>query len=225
MARFPLVDQEALAAQAGVDLPAALEGLAKIYDDLDERNRLHTAGLDLPCHQGCSACCEEAVFLSPIEFFAAWDHAQRHLSDDERDEVVTRALKIYHQQREEIDALSGPLPEGEADHTKAAVQIRFRCPLLDDQGQCRVYGAREVYARLFGSSFNEERGVYGCDLVGAHLADKVVTLVRAKPAAEQVLALPLSRLQQLYPWYFFWIYGGIEPAPSVRKSGSLPVVD
>ena len=229
--RYPRIDLGALALEAGADLADAFLRLKKIYADIDRRNATHTADLDLPCHRGCSGCCEEAVFLSPIEFFYAWDHAQRNLSDEVRNEIVARGLRIYRQHQTLIDALSGPVPVGDHDHTSLAVQLRFRCPLLGAGGQCQVYEAREVYARLFGCSFNEESGIYGCDLVGAHLADRTLTLVRAKPAAERILALPLSRFQQVYPWYFQWVYGAIgieeqdddDNKPQMPKS-SLPIV-
>ncbi len=226
MGHYPRLDLHALAAEANVDLDEAVARLMAIYDDIDARNARNTAGLDLPCHRGCSACCEESVFVSPLEFFAAWQWAQEHLDDDVRDRIVSEALAIYRAQKAAIDALSGPRPEGEADHTSIARSNRFRCPLLSDEGVCQIYPAREVYARLFGCSFNDERGVYGCDLVGAHLAGKEVTLVKARENAARLLDLPLTKLQQVYPWYFHWVYGGVpdpdpSPAPSTKK---LPVL-
>jgi Fe-S-cluster containining protein len=232
MGHYPLLDLHALAAEAGVDLDDAMARLMAIYDDIDARNARNTADLDLPCHRGCSACCEASVFVSPLEFFTAWHWAQEHLDDEVRDRIVYDALRIYRAQQPVIDALSGPVPEGEDDHTSLAEGLAFRCPILSDEGVCQIYPAREVYARLFGCSFNDDRGVYGCDLVGAHLtsgrfADQEITLVKARENAARLLELPLSRLQQVYPWYFHWVYGGLddpEPPPSSSRPTKLPVL-
>jgi hypothetical protein len=79
--------------------------------------------------------------------------------------------------------------------------------MLDESGACRAYPWREINGRLFGCSFNDEGGVYGCHLVGAHLADQLVTLVRARPTATRVRTLPLGEKQQLYPFFIHSLYG------------------
>ena len=228
MSHYPRIDLHALAAEGGVDLDEAVERLGVIYKDIDARNARLTRDLNLPCQRGCSACCEESVFLSPLEFLTAWHWAQEHLDEDTRDQIVHKALCIYHAQRSHIDALCGPVPEGARDHTAMATQIRFRCPLLSQEGVCQIYPAREVYARLFGCSFNDDHGVYGCDLVGTHLAGKEVTLVKVRENAARLLALPMTSLQQVYPWYFHWLYGALfESAPWPRDDEvirRLPVI-
>lgn len=214
MPRYPTVDLRALAAEASVDLDEALDALRALYADVDERSARHTEGLDLPCHRGCSACCEDSVFLSPIEFFGIWDYAQTHLDDEARDAIVDRALALYHQHRDVIDAVGQPPPEGAQDHTGLVVALRYRCPYLDEKGACSVYPMREIWARLFGCSFNDARssggaGLYACHLVGAHLKDRTVTLLQARPNALRVRDLPLGGMQQLHPWYLHWLYGGL----------------
>ncbi len=195
-----------MAAAVGVDLADAVSRLRGLYDEVDARNAANTRDLDLPCHKGCDMCCHESVFLTPLEFFAAWDWAQANLDDATREAVVDEALALYEKNRSLIVALEEPPPAGQKDHVEVARQIRFRCPFLSAQGACRVYPVRELYARLFGASFNEDGGVYGCHLVGAHLGGKTVTLTRARMWAQRLNELPLTGKRQVYPYYFHLLY-------------------
>lgn len=56
----------------------ALEALRDVYRALDERLKKTTGHLKLPCYPeetcgGCSQCCHESVFLTPLEFFLVLD--------------------------------------------------------------------------------------------------------------------------------------------------------
>jgi Fe-S-cluster containining protein len=207
MERYPRVDLRALALALGDDLDPALEQLQQLYEAIDARNGANTADLDLPCHRGCDACCHESVFLTPLEFFAAWDHVQQHADDAARERIVQRGLELYAEHRGLIDALGEAPPAGEADHLSIARRLRFTCPLLGADGACSIYASRELYARMFGCSFNDEGGVYGCDLVGAHLGGRTVTLMRVRPAAQMLGELPLTWMRQVYPYYIQVLYG------------------
>ena len=201
------IDLEAIAAAVGCSLPGAFVALQALYDDVDARNARNTAQLNLPCHRGCSMCCHESVFITGLEFFYAWDYAQRTLPQATRDDIVQRGVDLYRRHQQSIDALDRPPPDGEADHLSIARTIRFACPMLDQQGGCRVYPARELLARLFGSSFYDDGAVYGCHLVGAHLADKTVTLMRARATARRLDDLPLTEKRQVYPYWLNLLYG------------------
>lgn len=206
--RHPRVDLEARALTEGVDLAEALARLRELYRDADARSARNTEGLDLPCEKGCDSCCHESVFLTPLEFYGAWDLLQRSYDDETLDYVVEEGLHIYAENRDLILALEGEPPAGERDHTRLAAEaLRFRCPLLGKGGACLVYPMREMLARLFGCSFNDDGGIYGCHLVGHHLSGKVVRLVRARPMAMQVHDLPLTHKQQVYPYYIYELYG------------------
>lgn len=204
---YPRYDLGALAASLEVELAPALEQLQTFYDWVDERNRANTENLDLPCQRGCDACCHESVFLTPLEFFAAWREFQDNANDEKRSAVVAEGLRLYQENRALIDAMNEPPEAGEKDHFKTAQQLKFRCPLLSDEGACMVYRSRELYARLFGCSFNSAGGVYGCDLVGKHLGGKVLTLLQVDPVAERFSALPLTFKRQVYPYYIDLLYG------------------
>lgn len=209
MSRFPRIDLDALALEQGVDLRAALAKLRALYAEVDERNERNTRDLALPCERGCDSCCHESVFLTPLEFYGAWDLLQREYDDETLDYVVEEGLRIYEENRELIEALSKPPPEGAKDHTGLARKLRFRCPLLGERGACLVYPMREMLARLFGCSFNDDGGIYGCHMVGAHLGGQTVRLVRARPMAMRVHDLPFTDHQQVYPYYIEQLYGSM----------------
>lgn len=204
--RYGTVDLHARAAAEGIDLSAALMDLRALYADVDARNERNTRNLALPCHQGCSACCEDSVLVTQLEFYGVWDHLQRHLDAVTLDRIIRDGLALYLRHRDVIEALSRPPPVGQVDHTRLLRGVSYRCPVLNEQGACLAYPMREMLGRLFGSSFNDERGIYGCDLVGIHLAGKTLKLVQARPMATLVHSLPLTTGQQLYPFYVHALY-------------------
>lgn len=197
-------DLRVMARAVGVDLDEAFEKLRGLYAYVDERNAANTRDLGLPCHRGCSHCCKESVFMTPLEFFFAWDWLQSNASDELLQRIVTRGLALYQEHKPFIDALEG---EHTPEHDAIAAKLKFVCPILGDDGACEAYPGRELYARLFGSTFNEAGGVYGCHIVGGHLADKQVTLLRARPIAKMLESLPLTFKRQVYPFYIQWMYG------------------
>lgn len=204
---YPLVDFHAVAEQVGVDLEKALEGLRELYADIDQRNSQNTRDLNLPCHSGCDACCHESVFLTPLEFYGAWDWVQKNVPENERTLMIERGLEIYADNETTIVELNQPVKPGEPSHGALAKTLKFRCPLLGTDGRCGVYPMRELLARLFGCSFNSAGGVYGCHLVGSHLAGKLVTLLPADTTAKRILDLPFTHKRQVYPYYIHQLYG------------------
>jgi hypothetical protein len=198
---FGAIDLDALTTPCGIDLRQALCGLAELYRRVDAHTAETTAGLGLPCQRGCDACCHECVFLTPLEFLGVWDFLQRQESLAALAQILLDGRRLYAEHRHLIDRFDEPAPEGEEGHFSIARELSFRCPLLGAEGVCRVYPMRELYARLFGVSFNEEGGVYGCDLVGDHLVGKQVTLLRAKSAALALGELPLTHKRQVFPYY------------------------
>lgn len=208
---FPLVSLRDWAQEAGVDLQAAFVRLQALYDEIDTRNEALAQNLDLPCHKGCSMCCHESVFLTPLEFFYAWDHVQQTTGASERQEIVEAGLRLYDAHREQILALEAPVAQGAQDHFDVAKSLRFACPMLSAAGACRVYPARELLARLFGCSFNDAGGLYACHLVAQHVGSQTVTLLRARPTWKRLLDLPLTHKRQVYPYYIHLLYGQHQP--------------
>ena len=204
---------------AGIDtgvpdwpLARALDALQSVYAALDQRLAATTHALSaLPCrghndsHGHCSICCHESVFLTPLEWFFAVDYMQRSFSREELTETILAAHKIYAEQKARIDALSAPPPTGEADHFSIARELRFTCPLLRPHG-CSIYPARELLGRLFGQSFNQQGGIYGCGLSGAFFGDRLATLVSMPAWTQQLGVLPLTHYRQVYPYWFALTY-------------------
>jgi hypothetical protein len=207
---YPPVDFVKLLADVGVDFATARDGLSARYQELDRRNQRNVDKLELPCHAGCDACCHESVFVTPLEFVVAWDWAQTHLDQHWRDQVIDRALRLFADHGEAILAFDAPPPAGAADHFAGARQLRFACPMLSDAGECSIYPVRELVARLFGCSFNDAGGVYGCELVGQKLGGQVVTLVSATRVVTLISELPLTGKRQVYPYYFHLLYGSTD---------------
>jgi Fe-S-cluster containining protein len=201
-------DLRTLAAQRGVDLDALLAVLDSFYRGIDARNAQNTAALSLPCRSGCDACCKDSVFLTPLEFLGVWDLLQKSVSDPVLTEVVGVGLALYKQHRETITALDQPTLDGEKEHVRLALRLRYPCPLLDSAGTCRVYARRELYSRLFGNSFNDDSGIYGCAQIGALLSGKVVTLLSVRRTAQSLEDLPLTAWRQVYPYYIHALYSG-----------------
>ncbi len=206
-ADFAPLDLRAVAGGMGVDLDDAFARLRALYVAVDARLAARSEGLALPCRRGCDMCCHQSVFVTPLEFLHAWDHLQAHHSPEVLAEVVAAGLATYREQRQLIDALDGPPPPGEDGHLALARQLRFRCPLLDAGGACRVHPAREMGARLFGASFLAPGALYACHLVGAHLAGRQLTLPLARSQLAGLHALPLTHYRQVYPYYIQLLYG------------------
>lgn len=204
---YPRIDFHDVAQQVGVDLEKALDGLRALYADIDARNALNTKGLNLPCHSGCDACCHESVFLTPLEFYGVWDWVQKNVDDESRAQMIDQGLAVYGANSELIVQLNEPEQADGPSHDVLAKQLKFRCPMLGLDGRCSVYPMRELLARLFGCSFNAAGGVYGCDLVGSHLAGKLVTLLPADATAKRIADLPFTHKRQVYPYYINQLFG------------------
>lgn len=209
---FPRIDLHHFAATLDVDLDEAFGALLRLYEDIDERLKNTTSGLNLPCHRGCDMCCYESVFVTPLEFLYVWDFVQRNFTNTRMNEVIQDGLALFVQFRGRIEQLDSWTPESGEDPLEIARNIKFRCPLLGGDGGCSVYPVRELYARLFGSTFNRLGGIYGCHLVGEHLGGKEITLLKAEPAALRLNDLPLTFKRQVYPYYIHLLYGDYQMA-------------
>jgi Fe-S-cluster containining protein len=192
----------------GLDLPAALRELERVYRDLDATLAQSTATLPLPCRRGCDACCHQAVFLTQLEWWLVVDHAQRELSPAEWEAAVGQGLRIYAQHRALFDALDEPPPEGAPDHWEVARRLAYRCPLLGPAGACSVYPARELLARLYGGTWGRKAGeLYACDLVHQALGGLELRLHDATGLSQRLVGLPLTGERRPYPWFFHATFG------------------
>jgi hypothetical protein len=203
------IELSGLIGNGPAELAGMLGKLRALYEEVDRRNSANTRDLDLPCKSGCDACCHASVFLTPLEFLGAWDFVQRTYGDSTRAQIVERGLEIYRDFEPIIEELR--VSTDPVRNLELAQQLKFRCPLLGEGGACKVYEMRELYARMFGCSFNDAGGIYGCNLVGEHLGGKTVTLLRVRPTAKRLDELPLTHMRQVYPFYINCLYGSGTP--------------
>ena len=184
-----------------VDLHAVFPLLEQFYASIDARNAHNTQGLNLPCRSGCSHCCHECVFLTPLEFFYVWNFVQTHFSKSDQETILLHGLALYGQYKDIIEACNVPPTDPEKGHFEIVQNMRFACPFLSTAGACRVYPVRELYARLFGCSFEKPGVVYGCHMVEGILAGQTVRLLSTQAVKSQFRALPLTHMRQVYPYF------------------------
>lgn len=215
-----------------VDIPTGVEDfslaqafflLGDLYSKVDAHAAVIAEPLELLCKPGCSACCRQCVFVTPLEALYMLHHMQEHLSTEKLRAVIAEAGRIVEQHRERIFAFGHPecpgapsLSDEDAaprarplDRVLSAKALSFDCPLLDEAGLCTVYAARELRARLFAVSRLKSRDeYYACDLLGRHLDGKTVQLIDAE-AVESIMHLyPLTKGEQVIP-YFVWRYASL----------------
>lgn len=197
----------------GFQLGDAFHQLAGLYREVDDALARTTSSLNLPCKAGCDACCHQSVFLTPLEFLAAWDWLQSEVSEDDLSEIVTRAIRIYRLHQDTLIRLDREPPDGQRDHFSLVESLAFRCPLLSSDGKCLVHPARELYARLFGGSWERSPGaLYACHMVSEHLAGQELSLLVSQDWARKLNQLPLTHRRTVYPAYIAELYG-VKPVP------------
>ena len=169
---------------------------------MDAALREGREGLDLPCKLGCDDCCHESVFLSAPEMLAV-ANAILAWPDEARREVVDQMLALADRYADELELLE--ILEPGAERNEVAARVKFRCPLLDGGGGCRVYSARELNARTFGQTCDEAASApYGCELTHARLAILGQPSLPGARAMRHrlVSAVPGTERVHVYPWWF-----------------------
>jgi Fe-S-cluster containining protein len=133
-----------------------MESPVQFYGRVDRsvaaiRARLPT---DWPCRRGCCACCHHRFTIGRAE----WHHVRaaiKRLPNAARREVTRRA-RAY-------------LAEPPA--------ARPPCPLLDEQGACRIYADRPLVCRAFGYSILDTPGggrlALACEPLHARINDDI----------------------------------------------------
>lgn len=189
----------------GRDPSLILRPLEHLYRALDQDLAARAAGRDLPCHQGCDACCHEAVFLSAPEVLLVMAHLLESRTLDQLTRLVEQMVHLSQRFADELELLEELAPGAERD--EVAARVAFRCPLLGDDGGCTIYPVRELNARTFGQSWDPQRDeAYGCGLTHQRLRvlpDQGRTLYDAREARRRlVAAVPGTERVHVYPWWF-----------------------
>ena len=125
-----------------------LQRLDRWFADSSDRN----PGI-VPCRPGCSACCHGPFDISVADVVLIREAVAR-LPANAREEVARRALAQVERMQElepgwdSREGLGG-MTEEEFDRVSDAM-ASAPCPLLNDQGACRIYQDRPLVCRLIG---------------------------------------------------------------------------
>jgi Fe-S-cluster containining protein len=115
----------------------------------------------IPCGAGCSACCHGPFDVSVADV-ALLRRGFRKLSPEVRRDVLERARAHLERARALEPAWRPPFAvESLGDDRFDAVCEALGaepCPLLDEEGRCRVYEDRPLVCRLIGLSMKTPRG-------------------------------------------------------------------
>lgn len=82
----------------------------------------------IDCNKGCAHCCHLFVDVMSFEAIAIHQYVRRMLSPQEQKIIVDKVVECY-------DELKGQTIEEEQ-------KLIRKCPLLNDEGKCRVYPVR-----------------------------------------------------------------------------------
>ena len=206
-----LPDRRALVALSralglGDDPSSVLHALNALYQQVDQAAAHGARGLELPCREGCDACCHEAVFVSAPEFLAVAAFLLQHATARRRRAIVREMVALAERFADELEMLE--TFEAGAERDEVAMRVQFRCPLLDPDGRCSVYPVRELNARTFGVGWDESRhDAFGCGLTHARLRvlppAATTGLIRARAARQWLRTrVPGVAEVRVYPWWF-----------------------
>ena len=81
----------------------------------------------------------QSVFLTPLEFLAAWDWLQSEVSQSELSTIVTKAIRIYRLNQAVINRLDLPAPDG-----KRTTSVWWLLDVLFSQRMGAVWCIRPV---------------------------------------------------------------------------------
>jgi Fe-S-cluster containining protein len=98
--------------------------------------RMQIGGAPAACRAGCSWCC----WMIP------------ELRSGEADLLLTAIAQLPEDERAEIKAKVTAAAAAIVDAGSGEAAYPLRCPLLGDDGRCRVYAARPAVCRAFAST-------------------------------------------------------------------------
>ncbi len=120
------------------------------------------------CKPGCAECCHALFDLSFVEALYINQRFHADLSREDREKILERAdradRRIHQVKREAYQAVQKGR-EAEEILSRVAWE-RVRCPLLNDDDRCALYGARPVSCRLDGIPTAIEGKAHTCGKSG-----------------------------------------------------------
>jgi len=134
--------------------PAALryqETLQRLDRWFEETAKRHPGVI--PCRSGCSACCHGPFDISAADTLLLREGLAT-LSPADRQTVRAKAESLLAGMREQGPAWQAPFDIADLGEERFDGIVEsladVPCPLLDDQGACRVYAWRPLVCRLIG---------------------------------------------------------------------------
>ena len=107
----------------------------------------------VPCRAGCSACCRGPFDISVADVELLREALIR-MEETERAEVERRAARLLHSMEARAPGWVSPhaIAElGDERFDRMAESLAMEpCPMLGDEGACRVYPDRPLVCRLIG---------------------------------------------------------------------------
>jgi Fe-S-cluster containining protein len=107
----------------------------------------------IPCRSGCSSCCHGPFDISAADTLLLREGLAT-LPPGERETVRLKAEALLARMREQAPAWQAPFDVADLGEERFDGIVEsladVPCPLLDDQGACRVYAWRPLVCRLIG---------------------------------------------------------------------------
>lgn len=131
---------------------ASYRALLQRLSDWFEEGRRRAPGV-VPCRRGCTACCHGPFDISVADVELLRDAVER-LPEETRLDVIMRARVLLAKMEAREPEWTTPhaiadLGEERFDRLSAALGAE-PCPLLGDDGRCRIYEDRPLVCRLIG---------------------------------------------------------------------------
>jgi len=143
------------AGPAGRRLPVVADAYGRALAPLDGWSAAVSAAHPgvVPCRAGCSACCHGPFDISAADAVLI-ARALGRLAPEARAEVAARARRLVGKARALSPGWGPPfairdIGEDRFDALGEALADE-PCPLLDDEGRCRIYVDRPLVCRLIG---------------------------------------------------------------------------
>jgi Fe-S-cluster containining protein len=132
--------------------PSTYRALLQRLSDWFEEGRRRAPGV-IPCRRGCTACCHGPFDISVADVELLQEAVDR-LPEETRLDVIMRARVLLAKMEAREPGWTAPhaiadLGEERFDQLAAALGAE-PCPLLSDDGRCRVYEDRPLVCRLIG---------------------------------------------------------------------------
>ena len=107
----------------------------------------------IPCRSGCTACCHGPFDISVADTLLLRE-ALAALPAETRQQVRTAAVEVLGRIRAQAPGWQSPFDLAELGEERfdgiSESLASVPCPLLDEQGRCRVYQSRPLVCRLIG---------------------------------------------------------------------------